>query len=148
MRPRAFLVHRDALMLMVEATKLLLVGGPLLLYAVCSMVYLMVHTGVWCTAGTKSLKMLMRLGCHVPATSRCQDTPAPGSLIPQLLLVLSGILPYPKAWSNFTKGNMDIIMLVIIKPLAEQVSSCRCVVKKCTRHKHNGAPHANIEILV
>ncbi|KXZ54337.1 hypothetical protein GPECTOR_5g42 [Gonium pectorale] len=38
------------------------------------------------------------------------------------MLTLAGLLPYPKVWANFTRGNMDLIMLVIIKPLSEQVT--------------------------
>lgn len=38
-------------------------------------------------------------------------------------LIWGGALPYPKAWQGFTKGNMDVLMLVLIKPLAEQVAA-------------------------
>lgn len=38
-------------------------------------------------------------------------------------LTLARLVPYPTAWAHFARGNMDIIMLVLIKPLAEQVRS-------------------------
>ncbi|GIM05848.1 hypothetical protein Vretimale_10271, partial [Volvox reticuliferus] len=38
-----------------------------------------------------------------------------------VLLAMLGVMTLPQAWADFAQGHMDVVMLVIIKPLSEQV---------------------------
>ncbi|GLI62611.1 hypothetical protein VaNZ11_005273 [Volvox africanus] len=38
-----------------------------------------------------------------------------------VLLAMLGVMMLPQVWADFARGHMDVVMLVIIKPLSEQI---------------------------